>query len=44
MVGDGAYASLDVFWTLREHVVCVRRQRPCNEATAASWSQSSVSA
>src|SRR3954468_9183238 len=23
MVGDGAYASVDVFWTLREHVVCV---------------------
>jgi DDE superfamily endonuclease len=27
MVGDGAYASLDVFWTLREHVVCVARSR-----------------
>jgi hypothetical protein len=27
MVGDGAYASLDVFWTLRERVVCVARCR-----------------
>src|SRR4051812_37476807 len=27
MVGDGAYASLDVFWTLRERVVCVARWR-----------------
>src|SRR3954467_6059978 len=27
MVGDGAYASLDVFWTLREHVVCAGRCR-----------------
>src|SRR4051795_6405383 len=27
MVGDGADASLDVFWTLREHVVCVARCR-----------------
>ena len=27
MVGDGAYASLDLFWTLRERVVCVARCR-----------------
>src|SRR3954447_1959279 len=27
MVGDGAYASLDVFWTLRDHAVCVARCR-----------------
>ena len=27
MVGDGAYASLDVFWTLRERVACVARCR-----------------
>src|SRR3954465_8383600 len=27
LVGDGAYASLDVFWTLRERVVCVARCR-----------------
>jgi len=27
MVADGAYASLDVFWTLRERAVCVARCR-----------------
>ena len=27
MVGDGAYASLDVFWTLQRHTVCVARCR-----------------
>lgn len=27
MVGDGAYASLDVFWRLRDRVVCVARCR-----------------
>ena len=27
MVGDGAYASLDVFWTLKDRVVCVARCR-----------------
>jgi hypothetical protein len=27
MVGDGAYASLHVFWRLRDHVVCVARCR-----------------
>ena len=27
MVGDGAYASLDLFWTLRERMVCVARCR-----------------
>jgi hypothetical protein len=27
VVGDGAYASLDLFWTLRQRVVCVARCR-----------------
>jgi DDE superfamily endonuclease len=27
MVGDGAYASLDLFWRLRDRVVCVARCR-----------------
>ena len=27
MVGDGAYASLDLFWTLRQRAVCVARCR-----------------
>jgi hypothetical protein len=27
MVGDGGYASLDLFWTLRERMVCVARCR-----------------
>jgi DDE superfamily endonuclease len=27
MVADGAYASLDLFWTLRERVLCVARGR-----------------